>query len=540
MSRPVPLLLIALGCVADEKPVPLPEHVTQIGAARHCESPSAGIALEEEGPSRGLDAPNPSLETERAIPGVVAEDLDGDEDIDVALLFSSEVEHIRLHWNDGTGRFTTAVEPSWAPLLTQPPISRALAAADLDGDRLPELILVRPGQLRVAANLGSGRFGAFEPVFVHDADPPWAWTSLAMGDVDGDADLDVLVTTTFASAFISGLPHGEDNVVLAPAAPDLLLRNDAGDYTLVAELEPYGRPNYAQIASFTDRDRDGDLDLFLPSEFGGFDGADPTAFYRNDGADPAGWLALVNDAEAMQIALDVGGMGLDSTDFDGDGRLDYCVVQVGPTRCVLSSGGGAYVEAGASLGLSEGPRPDWSGYSFELADFDNDGHLDAVAAGGASGGGPTEHEDRLWVGQGDGTFVDRGAELGFSDADHHFGLATADFDADGALDVVLSALGEAAPLWMGGCTEHSWVEVSLDGPGLNRQGFGAQVDVVAGGRTTVREMQHLRAVGQGPARLHFGLGDAESVDRITVRWPGGATTTVESLPARQHYRIRQE
>ncbi len=523
------VVALGAGCSPDPEGTPEtdPEGLVRVRDGAPCLAPTVTFGdLRDEGPARGLSADNPNGPDERTIPGSLAEDLDGDGDIDIALLFSSTNEHIRLLWNDGTGHFRSGGEPSWDALLLEPPISRALAAADLDGDRLPELLLLQPGRLLASTQERPGDFGPFVPIYSEDTDPPAAWTSLAVGDPDGDADLDILITTTFANAFVPSLPHGTDVGVLSPAAADPLLGNEDGTFIKIDALEPYGRPNYAQIATFTDRDRDGDVDLLLPSEFGGMEGADPTAFFRNDGPGPDGRTLWINDAPELGFAFDVGGMGLDSTDLNGDGRLDYCVVQVGPTRCAISNGE-VYLEGGASTGLGPSPRPDWSGYSFEFADLDNDGEPDAAAAGGATGDGSDPNPDRLWQGIPGGTFDERSAERGFDDPDDHLGLSAADFDGDGAIDLLLSALDEPPPLWMNRCGVEHWIELDLDGPGRNRQGFGAQIEVVAGGRSWLREIHSLRAVGQGPARIHVGLGPEPTVDRILVRWPGGEETVVE-------------
>ena len=77
------------------------------------------------------------------------------------------------------------------------------------------------------------------------------------------------------------------------------------------------------------------------------------------------------------------------------------------------------------------------------------------------------------------------------------------------------------------------MEVELIGPPGNREGHGAQVRLEAGGTVQVEELYNLRTLGQGPARIHFGLGEAEMVDRIEVFWPGGQLDVWQDLPARR-------
>jgi hypothetical protein len=130
--------------------------------------------------------------------------------------------------------------------------------------------------------------------------------------------------------------------------PQLVLLRELG-VDVVLELETAPDPLYSQLAAFTDRDKDGDADLFLLSEFGGVSGAAPSAFFRNDGLGDDGPV-YVNDAEDVGADAWVGGMGFDSLDLNGDDVLDYCIVQFGPIICLASSEVG-YIDTAVAMGL---------------------------------------------------------------------------------------------------------------------------------------------------------------------------------------------
>lgn len=537
------LLAIDLGGCTPSEPV-TPPRLWDLGAFPDCAEPGERFSFREEGSVRGLgEAPPPEAPT-RWIPGVAALDLDADGDVDLARLHAgAPAVAVHLSWNDGTGHFS-APEPVTGTLPFAPHLAHALGAADLDGDRRPELLLTGPGHL-MRSEPGPDGYG---PWTVAYADPQGGsphWTSFAVGDADSDGDLDLVITATFAELDVgdppdgSGTPRGGSGPnggepALGPPSPDLLLGQEGGAFVLDQELLPYGRAAYAQIATFTDRERDGDLDLFVPSEFGPSPGADPSAFWRND-SEPGGPIDLVNDAPETGFDADLTGMGLDSADLNGDGWMDWCVVQVGSTFCAVSDGAGRWVESGLALGLGPSPRPGWSGYGLELHDFDHDGLLDGIAAGGSVIPEDGLHVDRFWHGEEGGTFADIAPALGLADPDPHFGLAVADFDGNGAADFYLASGGGAAPkLHMAECRAGHAVVIELEGPPGNSLGFGAQVRVRAGGLDRWRELHSLRAVGQGPAELWFGLGDTAQIDEIEVHWPGGLRTLVPGPLAAGH------
>jgi hypothetical protein len=202
------------------------------------------------------------------------------------------------------------------------------------------------------------------------------------------------------------------------------------------------------------------------------------------------------------------------------------------------SSGGEWFDAAQALGVvPEDWVSQWGtiGWSVELVDLDNDTDLDIVQASGElfleqSAG--QVYRDLIWESR-DGLYWDRTAELEFGDLYNSVGMASADLDGDGAVELVLGQPRLAPVLYKNRCTEKSWIEVDPVGIGLNMLSIGARVEVEAGGQRQTREIYSLRSHGQGPSLLHFGLGDAEVVDEITVTWPGGGELVLEDVPARQ-------
>jgi len=186
------------------------------------------------------------------------------------------------------------------------------------------------------------------------------------------------------------------------------------------------------------------------------------------------------------------------------------------------------------------------------ADFDNDTHVDLfVLAAGAVG----QQDNLLLLNDGRGHFRAvrhaggaAGSPAGVADA-----VATADFDGDGRLDLLVAnghSMGRSIGLPSDGGgyqllrnvarNDHHWLMIDLEGTRSNRDGIGAVVRVSAGGRTQVRVQDggvHHRA--QNHARLHFGLAGHARVDTLTVHWPSGAVQELRDVPARQVLRISE-
>ncbi len=518
------------GCVAGEdvpvvEPEPPPGELllpdgAVLGDPVVCAQPTEGMdRFTDETVERGLDVPTSEPFADPPSPPVsttvAATDLDGDGDIDLLLpLFPSWP---RLMENDGTGHFTEALDVFSAPF----PPAENIAAVDLSGDGLPELVIVGDGYIAVHTNLGGLSWGPATLVHRDEVEPIPRFLSCALGDLDGDDDLDL-----FVPAVHSIVPPADE---IPPPHVDLLFRNEGGSFVLDRELMPDDMPGHSQAALFTDRDFDGDVDLFVPSEFGRK--SEPSAFFRNDGLGQD-WVVLENDAAAVAADLRVGAMGLDSADLNGDGALDYCMSDFGPVRCLLS-GGDTYVDGAAPMGLTgpEGVAPgSWASWGLELSDFDADGHLDAAVAAGSPEVWATDerHPDMLFRGV-EGGFEDATGDAGFGDETWHYGMTGADFDGDGFRDLVLMGFDIPPKLLMNRCSAGSWLVVDLVGTPENREAFGARVRVSSWSTDMVRELYNLRGFNQGPSELHFGLG-TDSYARVEVTWPDGSVVVAENVP----------
>jgi tetratricopeptide (TPR) repeat protein len=539
--------------------------------------PSAEIAFRDDAGSAGLRFTYRNGETsQHQIPetiggGVAVLDYDGDGWLDVYLVqggtFPPEDEdrpaqdggrgpgaHAttgdRLFRNRGDGTFDDVTAASGIAGIAGG-YGFGATVGDYDNDGRPDLFVTRFGSYGLYRNRGDGTFEDATERAGLGGGRDWP-TSSAFADLDGDGNLDLYVCHYLAwdarnptlcrdpragDRYVSCLPLG------FPALPDHLFRNDGGRFVDVTSeagiVDRDGRGLGVVAADFDGDDR---LDLFVANDM------TANLLFHNRGGlkfeeigHPAG---VASNAEGGHQA----GMGIAFGDLDGDGRPDLAVTNFfgESTTFYRNLGGAMFADATVAVGL-KAPSRFLLGFGAVFLDVDNDGRLDLATANGhihdLRPNVPYAMPAQLLTGGPDGrlTDVSRRAGAPWTVPRIGRGLAAADLDNDGRLDLLLVA--QNSPLaFFHNQTRHGghFLTLRLEGTASNRDAVGARVTVTAGGRrrTTWRIGGGSYASASDP-RIHFGLGAAQVVDDLEIRWPSGRVQHFNKLAADRAYRVRE-
>ena len=292
---------------------------------------------------------------------------------------------------------------------------------------------------------------------------------------------------------------------------------------------------------WTDFDNDGDQDVYVAN--------DSTANYlfQNNGDGTFGEIALLAGMALSSDGKEQAGMGLDFGDFDNDALVDLIVTNFSDDYNTLyrNVGDDVFRDVSAIAGLAEPTWPKLS-WGVRFVDFNLDGFLDIVIADGHVYPEVDRHDFGIRYRQPNSAFRNTGdrrfekIELPDGSTGPHSsrGLAAGDYDNDGRIDLVIANLDAPPTLLKGIAATGNWLLIDLQGTTSNRSAIGARVTVVA---SNLRQVREVRSGGSyqssNDRRLHFGLGDYESADSVTIRWPSGTEQVLQGVAANQVLRI---
>jgi enediyne biosynthesis protein E4 len=483
--------------------------------------------------------------------GVAAFDFNSDGRIDLFFTNGAELPSLektgrryenRLYRNNGGMKFTDVTD---AAGLQGVGYSMGAAAGDYDNDGHSDLFVAGVYRNLLYWNRGDG---TFEDVTARSGIRSDKW-AVAGGwfDFDNDGLLDLFVVNyaRWTPKFDRFCGDTAKNIRIYchpkyfEGLPNALYRNRGdGTFEDVSEKSGIGKHiGRGMSVAFNDYDGDGYLDVFVTND------NLPNFLFHNRRNGTFDEVALLAGAALLDHGKAVASMGADFRDYDNDGLPDISVTALFRETFPLFRNTGKGLFADATYSSRIGPiTANHSGWSNGFFDFDNDGWKDLFTANSHVNDRvelfePTQYKDRnaVFVNGQNGTF--RATDAGFDSVRAHRGSAFADLNGDGRIDVAVSALGEPAELWENiSSRQNHWVIVKLRGRRSNRDGIGAQLRI---GRQWNIMTTAVGYASSSHSGVHFGLGTADKVEELHIRWPSGTLQVVRDIAADQVIEVQE-
>ncbi len=375
-------------------------------------------------------------------------------------------------------------------------------------------------------------------------------------DRDGDLDLYIARYLQYRPGLSKKCEQGKVPVYchprFFPGEPDLLYKNrgdgtfeEVGRQAGIAKAGDHEGKGLG-VAAF-DFDRDGWIDVYVAND------TTPNFLWRNNGDGTFTDLAHARGAALSADGRAQAGMGVDVADANGDGWTDIYVSNFSSETNALYLGSreGVFIEScrRANLGKTFSPL----GFGTLFVDVDLDGDPDLVTANGhvndlveatdPDTGSTYRQRPSLFLNDGKGVFeeaADRGGPF-FSQPVVGRGLASADFDNDGDIDLAFMTIDRSLVLLRNeNPAGNRSLTVKLEGRRSPRDGTGARLEAEAGGKRQVFEYSSGRSyLSACDPRAIIGAGQAREIDRLTIHWPSGKMQVLEHLPARGQITIAE-
>jgi hypothetical protein len=478
--------------------------------------------------------------------GVAFIDFDNDGWLDIFLVNGTRFESTgsqpvsRLYKNNRDGTFTDVTLKAG---LARTGWGQGVCSGDYDNDGFEDLFVTYWGECALYRNNGNGTFtdvAAKAGVTTTGSFRRWN-TGCAFLDYDRDGHLDLFVANYIdfdpktvplpesGKCLYQGLKVACGPPGLQGGKNILFHNNGDGTFTDVSEragiLKTPG--TYGLGVLVADFENDGWPDVYVAND------STSSALYRNN-----------RDGTFTEIGIEAGvayspdgksqaGMGVAAADYDGDGNLDIVKTNfAGDTSSLYRNlGNNVFEDATFQAGLGKNTR--FLGWGALFLDFDNDGYSDILTCNGhvypevghKNDGSGYRQRKVLYRNARNGRFEDVSLQAGPGILEEVAarGCALGDFNNDGYLDVAVNCVNDVPQLLecRPGAQRNNWIRIKTVGTKSNRSGIGARIVCRTGDRTQVDEVRSGGSyLSQSDLRVHFGLGEATTVD-LEIRWPSG-------------------
>jgi len=493
--------------------------------------------------------------------GVAVFDYDNDGYLDIFFTNGADITTLkkdspkysnRLFHNNGDGTFSDVTEKAG---LAGTGFDVGVAVGDYDNDGCKDIFVAGVYRNTLYHNNCNGTFtDVSEKAGIRHLDkdygPLWS-VGAAWVDVNNDGLLDLFVVNymkwdikTEPQCGFSDDPQYCHPNLYKPLPNQLFLNKGNGVFEDVSEQSGIrSHPGKGMGAAILDYDGDGLPDIFVSND------KVVNSLFHNRGNGKFDEVAFEAGVLLPDQGAVISGMGVDARDVNNDGFPDVVVVALDHETFPIyrNDGKGTFTEITASTGMAVASNP-MSGYSPNIADFDNDGWKDLfVSRGDVQSSAKATHKavsqpNTVFRNVGGKSFVALTEEAGLAGhVARHRGSAYGDFNHDGKLDLVVTAIGEPAEIWMNdSVTNNHWLELSLEGTKSNRDGIGAKIRLLAGEQTQYQYVSYASGYGSSSAGpVHFGLGSATKADAIEIRWPSGTVQVLKDVRGDQVVKVKE-
>ncbi len=472
----------------------------------------------------------------------------------VAMALKNQPARGALYHNNHDGTFTDVTDKAG---VATPCFAMGGAVGDYNNDGWPDMVITCLGHTILYRNNGDGTFTDVTKQAGID-DPRWS-TGAAFGDYDNDGFVDLMVTR-YVDFQLTDLPQFGSSPTckyrgidvqcgprgLRGAGDSLYHNNGDGTFTNVSKQAGVDDPRgyYGLGVLWSDFDNKGRPDIYVA------DDSTPKYLYRNDGGGKFTDIGLESGTAVSADGSEQGSMGIALGDYNHTGLPSLYVTNFADEYNVLyvNQGGYDFRDVSYDSGVAVAALP-WVKWGTAFFDLDNDGWLDLISVNGQvypqvdqlPSGARYRQPKNLFMNQRNGTFCDAETEAGpaLQVPRVSRGLAIADLDNDGNVDVVIADLdGEPMILHNQGLPGKHWVSFELAGTKSNRLAIGARLKIVAGGMTQTAEIFSGGSyLSNHDFRVHFGLNDATKIDSLEIRWPSGKVEMIKDLKPDQFYAV---